>query len=72
MSFQNEGVERPKFLADIPLKFFKEPYISDECSYCKTRMIHPELGLYICPNEKCQFKYKSQVKINKSKEIAIY
>lgn len=70
MNFQNEDVEQLKhedhvspipeekeYLADIPLKFFKEPYLSDKCSFCQTRMIHPELGLYICPNEKCQFKY---------------
>ena len=62
MVFQNEDVKHPNqhssYLADIPNKFFKAPYLSDECSFCKTRMIHPALGLYICPNEKCQYSFK--------------
>lgn len=46
-----------KYLADIEAKFFFEPYLADKCSFCGTRMIHPELGLYICPNANCQYSY---------------
>ena len=51
------ATEETKYLADIPLKYFKAPFLVDECSFCNTRMIHPALGLYICLNEKCQFSF---------------
>lgn len=46
-----------KYLADIEAKYFFDSYLADKCSFCGTRMIHPALGLYICPNENCQYSY---------------
>ena len=47
-----------EYLSELPKKFFKDPYLADNCSYCNTRMIHPELQVYICPNPDCRYKFK--------------
>lgn len=47
-----------KYLKGIPAKFFEESRKADNCPYCGTRMIHPSDGLFICPNEACQYTFK--------------
>lgn len=45
-------------LESIPKKYFEGPFLSGPCPFCKTRMVHPSEALFICPNEKCGYKYR--------------